>query len=143
MTTLTELRADFTNTVNRYGQPVCLKFYNQSGAVASYDDDKVLTQSGTTIWTSGLMQSLNSRFGSADAQLVQEGRIKFDDSKVYIPGDVYTTGGVPLKIGIGSPTPTWYVCLPEGVNVSPLIDGGAVYKKLYVRYLNSGSLSGE
>lgn len=141
--TYSELQADASGFINTYGQPVVLKFYTPSGATTGYDDDKVLTQSGVSLWTSGLVQPLSSKYGSADAQMVQQGRLLFDDSRLYVPGDTYSTGYLPMKVGVGSPVPSWYVVLPPGVEGSPEVNGEFVYKKMYIRALPAGSLIGE
>lgn len=143
MQTIQELQTLLQKTLNTYGQPVCLKFYTQSGASASYDDDRVLTQSGSTLWCSGMVQSLSSKYGSSDNQLVAQGRILFDDMKLFINGSVYTNGTQPMKIGVGSPTPQWFKSLPEGVDVGVKISNDQVYKKIYIRNLTNGSLAGE
>ena len=139
-----ELRDDLQRLFDSdYGQDVCLKFYSVSGATSGYDDGKVLVQSGNTLWCRGMKQPISSKFGSTDAQLVQQGRILFDDSKLYVNGSVYTNGTQPIKVGIGSPSPVWFRTLPEGVDTSPDVGGETVYKKFYLRYLQNGSLAGE
>jgi hypothetical protein len=90
-----------------------------------------------------MVQSLSSANGSSDSQLVQQGRLLFDDSKLFVNGSAYTNGTQPMKIGVGSPSPAWYASLPEGVDGGPLVDGAPVYKKIYMRYLVNGSLAGE
>jgi hypothetical protein len=136
------MRTEVQNVLN-YGTPVCIKYFNVSGGSAVYDDNKVLTQSGTDFWTTGFNQELSSRKGSNEAQLVEEGRLLFNDSRLYLIGTVPTSG--IMRVGIGSPTPQQFQVLFEGVAQSPVFDTTAevAYKLLYVRFLKNGSLMGE
>jgi hypothetical protein len=137
---------DAQNSVNdilTYGTPVRIKFFNASGGSATYDDNKTLTQSGSDVWTTGFKQELNSKKGSFEAQLLEEGRLLFHDSRLYIGGSIPTSG--ILRIGIGSPSREEYQVLMEGVAASPHFDSGGelAYKKLFIRFLKNGSLMGE
>jgi hypothetical protein len=120
---------------------VCrFRYFAESGADAGYDDDVVLTQTGTDYFTSGLVQPIKDRFGSADAILLQQGKILNNDLKLYVLGDVPTSG--TFKVGIGSPTiENEYSRIPDGTEQWDL--DGAVYKKLYLRVLPTGSIDGE
>mgnify|MGYP001580813532 FL=1 len=63
-----------------------------------------------------------------------------DDSKLILPGNFDTSG--TIKIGIGSPPARHY----GNVQIGPLHENfneSAVYKVLYLRYLPTGSLTGE
>jgi len=124
------------------GQAICLRYYAYSNASGlSYDDSGSLVVSGTNLWTIGLKQLISSKYGSSEAQLLLEGKILKDDSKLYINGSIPTSG--TLKIGLGSPVTEWFRVLSEGVDNGPMVNGDAVYKKLFMRFLPTGSLDNE
>lgn len=124
----------------RNGEKVRIKYYTVSGATTGYDDNVALTKSGTDYYTSGLVQPLNNNPFSNDAQLVQQGRLLTDEKKIYLNGQVQTSG--VFKIGIGSPNFQEYAVNDMGVKHHN-INGELVYKKAYIRYLTTGSLLGE
>ena len=81
---------------------------------------------------------------SQDALLLQQGKIKTSDKKIYIAGNIETTN--TMKISIGSPigaTTESYSIIPEGVICYPSDTSNISYKTLYCRFLATGSLSGE
>ncbi len=135
--------SDFQNGVDealKYGQLVLLKYYNTNVLEDYYDDDVILTLSGTNLWTSGVVLPINGTKGSSDAVLLEQGKILMDDKKLYIDGSVDTSG--TIKIGLGSLNSEQYSLLSEGVtkwdvNKTPIL------KKLYIRKLLTGSLMGE
>lgn len=144
MATSDTMRGVLQKTLNKYGEPVLLKFYATTAVSGTdYDDSNTLTQSGTSLWAQAYIQSLASRQNSEDHVLVQQGKILFDDSKIYFNGSIFTNGSLTIKIGVGSPTPTtWYTTLPEGTD-SNQINGVDIYKKFYCRVLPNGSLFGQ
>ena len=126
--------------MNNYGQIVRFKYYTGSGANTGYDDDITLVQSGSLVWTSGLIQPIDQKRGSFDSVLMEQGKIQQNDSKLYIDGTISTSGIV--KIGLGSPVTEEYTILELGVN-NHNIGGQNVYKKVYIRNLSTGSIVGE
>lgn len=136
------LITDFNNTVNQYGLPVVLKFYSASGATAGYDDNYALVQSGASVWCFGIPQTMNTSQRSDEHVMTNMGRVKTEDTVLYIAGSVYTCGSQPMKIGMGSPTSTWFTTMDYGLQ-SWETQGVLVYKKLYCRFLPAGSLPGE
>lgn len=133
-------KSKLNNIFNNYGQLVRIKYYTTSGADASYDDDVVLTQSGSSLWISGMVQPIDQKRGSWDSVLMEQGKVMQNDSKLYIDGSVNTSGLV--KIGLGSPIINEYSILELGVNAHN-IGGQNVYKKIYIRALTNGSFIGE
>jgi len=113
--------------------------YNQV-ADGNYDDDVILAQSGTSLWMSGLVMPIKGKWGSSEALLLEQGKIKTSDKVLYIAGTQLTDG--ILKVGIGSPTIVEHFIVPDGVEIVPPT-GSSVYKKLYCRVLPTGSLAGE
>ena len=135
-----ELQSDF-NEVLKYGDLIRLKYYNVGFVGSYYDDNVTLTQSGTDLWTSGLIQPV----GATDSLLLQQGKILSEDMKVYVGGNIQTSGLGPIKIGLGSTTIMTgqeYSLITTGVtewdvNATPIL------KKLFIRNLPTGSLDGE
>ena len=144
MTVVSELQADINQILN-YGDQIRFKYYNLSfGAGSYYDDDTTLTQSGSDLWTSGLILPIDSRTGGYDALLLQQGKVTIDDKKVYVNGTIQTSGLGPIKIGMtGSPTTKQYEILNQGQVTQWHLNGSPIYKKIYCRFLTTGSFLGE
>ena len=137
----TSLRTE-VEQVLKNGTQLRFRYFNVAypGAGSYYDDDTTLTQSGTDFYTSGLIFPINSKQGSTDALLVEQGLLLDNDSKVYVVGTVETSG--LFKVGIGSPqisTSSQFAVIPEGIH-SYQINGSPVYKLMYLRQLTNGSL---
>jgi len=137
----TELQTEVDGILS-YGERLRLKYYNTSyGAGSYYDDDVTLTQSGSDLWTSGLIFPVKS---TSDGILLQQGKILLDDKKVFIKGSVQTSGLGPIKIGMnGSPPTQEYQVLNQGEMQEWNLGANPIYKKIYVRYLTNGSFIGE
>ena len=137
------LRTD-VQEILKNGNQVRFRYFDFSYGVGSYyDDDGTLSQSGTDFYTSGLIFPLNSKQGSTEALLVEQGNLLSSDSKLYLVGTVETSG--LFKVGIGSPqtsTSPQYAMIPEGIH-SYQINGSSVYKTIYLRQLTNGSLAEE
>jgi len=135
------LRID-VNQILKNGEPVRFRYFNTSfaGGGSYYDDDIVLTQSGTDFWTSGLVFPVNTTRGSTDAFLVEQGRLLSSDLKLFVVGTVETSG--LFKVGIGSPNLQEFAVVEDGVHAYK-VGTGYVYKKLYLRHLPTGGLTGE
>ena len=142
MTILSDFQNDFDSMLE-FGEQIRFKYYDQS-FTGSYDDSVNLTQSGTDYWVSGIVQPITNRQFSSEALLLEQGKILLDDRKVYVAGDVQTSGTSPIKIGMsGSPTTQQYQILGEGQVTQWDMNGSPVYKKMYVRFLPNGSFFGE
>jgi len=140
MITSSHVKSKLNTVINSYGQIIRLKYYLVSGADSGYDDDVGLAQSGNSVWTSGLIQPIDQKRGSYDSILMEQGKVLQNDSKIYLNGEVNTSG--TIKIGIGSPVTREYSILDIGINAHG-INGENSYKKIYVRVLTNGSLIGE
>lgn len=144
--TVSELQKEVSQVL-KYGEQIRFKYYNvSSGDEDYYDDSVTLTQSGTDFWCSGLVQPIDKRNvpGGYDGLLLEQGKVVVDDKKIYILGNVQTSGLGPIKIGMtGSPPTREYEILQDGQAIHWNINGSPVYKKVYVRYLNNGSFIGE
>ena len=142
MTFASELVSDIDSALS-YGEKVRFKYYNQT-SMGEYSDDVVYTQSGNDYWCSGLICPIDSRTGGYDTLLLQQGKILMNDKKIYVRGDIQTSGLGKIKIGTtGSPTTREYEILNEGQVTGWEVNGSVVYKKIYVRYLTNGSFVGE
>jgi hypothetical protein len=133
---------DFVNGVLealKYGQQIRMRYFNEFN-INEYDDDVKLTQSGTDYWTSGVVLPISQGRGSDDAILLQQGNLLTNDTKLYIQGDVNTSG--VLRVGLGSPITGEYSILSDGV-IKYTVNQVDVLKKVYLRVLLTGSLMGE
>ena len=142
---------DFQNGVNEalsFGQQIRIRYFNVGfGAGSYYDDDVQLTISGGDYWTSGVILPITSPQGRSEAVLVEQGQLLTNDTKLYVEGSLNTSGALRIGIGsngTGSPVPITgeYEILSQGVtkwdvNATPIL------KKLYIRKLLTGSLTGE
>ena len=128
-----------------YGEQVRFKYYNQTilGGGSYYDDAVTLTQSGTDFWTSGLIQPLDTSRGRNESLLLQQGKILYDDKKLYVNGSVQTSGLGLIKVGTGSPVTNEYQILNEGQVVYWTLNSKPIYKKCFIRILTNGSFVGE
>lgn len=137
-----EIKTSF-NEILAYGEQVQFKYYSQT-VLGGYDDDINLVQSGADFWVSGIVQPISNKQFSSDALLLQQGKILLDDKKLYVNGEVQTSGLGPIKIGMnGSPTTQQYQILEDGQVTEWSVNGDAVYKKIFVRFLPTGSFIGE
>jgi len=134
-----DVSADVTEIL-RNGDQCRFRHFTGSVANTGFDDDQVLSKSGNDIYTSGVNLPINTKEGSADAILLEQGKIKQTDMKLYVEGTIETSP--IMKIGLGSPVGEEYSLIPNGVSSLPPY-GTPAYKKLFLRYLPSGSLSGE
>ncbi|RLG00040.1 MAG: hypothetical protein DRN49_03535 [Thaumarchaeota archaeon] len=141
MVNVNALRNDIDNIIKEGGDQIRIRYFNISGASSAYDDDVVLTKSGNDVWTSGLIQPIDSQRGSNEAVLVEQGKLLNDDLKLYINGSINTSGA--FKIGLGSPIREEYGLATEGGVTAWRVENDIVYKKIYLRRLATGSLMGE
>ena len=142
MTTVSVLNDAFDELLG-YGEQIRFKYYNQI-ETGDYDDDTTLLQSGNDYWVSGVVQPISPNQYSSDSLLLEQGKILRDDKKVYVAGDVQTSGLAPIKIGLnGSPPTQEYKILEEGQVTEWGVNGSPIYKKVYLKFLTNGSFVGE
>ena len=122
-----------------YGDQVRFKYYNLFSSDNDYDDAVTYTQSGADFWTSGLSQPIDNHPNGVDAVLLEQGKIKLDDRKLYVNDVVQTSGLAPIKIGIGSPVINEYEILNQGQTIEWSANGEPIYKKIYCKFLTAGS----
>lgn len=139
----TDAGSEFNKTVTNFGEKVRLRTYLQSFSGAAYDDPFVTT-SGNDLWFYGMIQPLDVNTGGEDYKYLQAGVIRFNDSRLFVPGSVTLDEKNKYKLFIGgSPSVTTpYEIVPNGV-IPWNVSGTEVYKKVYVRILNGGSFVNE
>ena len=107
----------------------------------SYDEIDTLTQSGNDIWFSGISFPINPR-SPTEATWMEQGKVKNDDLKFYINGNVVQASG-NFKIQIGSPTGENYEIIHDLGVQTQKIGNNPVYHKMFLTKLDLGSLQGE
>jgi hypothetical protein len=147
MTILNKLSGGFDKAVEKAGKPIRIRYFSlEPGSV--WDDEVTLTEvTGSEIWTSGVVMPLSNRYASEDVNLLEQGKLRNQDQKIYVNGSLDFTGvgsNFKVKIGMnGSPTQTDnYTMVPIG-GVPFEAEGTQIYKKAYIRRLTNGSFIGE
>lgn len=136
------LQAGLNKIIRDAGTPISVKYFGTTiGSV--WDDDVSLTQTGATIWTSGVIFPLDNTQGSFDSVLVEQGKLTNQDSKLFVVGSLSLTGSESIvKIGIGSPAAEEYTTIPEGA-IAPQVEATLIYRKAFISRVPLGSLLGE
>ena len=63
-----------------------IRYYTETiGSV--WDDERTITGS-TSLYLSGIMEKIDATRGSEDEVLLEQGRIRYDDSKIFIAGSI-------------------------------------------------------
>lgn len=136
----TQLRENVRQIIQQGGKQVRFVYFNVQDNISEYDDSVDLMQSGNDLWTSGLVFPIKGTYGSTEATLLEQGKLLSNDTKLFILGDVNTSG--TFRVGIGSPIISEYALIEDFVNAYEA-GGDIVYKKLFLRRLPTGSLIGE
>jgi len=135
----------FNNLIREGGRQFAVKYYlSTTGSI--YDEAITLTQSGNTVWTSGILQCPDPN-NAEDNLLLEQGKIAMNDLRIYLHGSLWlsqpTTGSVlQTKVGSGSPVESWFSLIPIGAQ-SEDVSNQAIYKRAFIRRLTNGSLIGE
>lgn len=142
MTTANRLGAGFQKMIDRAGRPILVRYFETTiGSV--YDDDTTLSQSGNDLWTSGVILPIDSREGSFDSVLVEQGKLINNDSRLFVHGSLSMTGSeLKVSVQIGSPTGDRFSIIPDGT-IAAEVGGVQIYRKVFLRKLTLGSLIGE
>ncbi len=146
MTLSSKLSAGFSKAVEKAGKPIRIRYFSlEPGSV--WDDEVTMTEvTGSEIWTSGVVSPLSNRYGSEDVVLIEQGKLRNQDQKLYVNGSLDFTGigsNFKCKIGMnGSPTQTDnYTMVQAGIPYEA--QGTQIYKKVWIRRLTNGSFIGE
>lgn len=126
------------HAITMAGRPLRIRYYTESiGSV--WDDERTLAQSGNDLYISGIIESINATRGSSDEILLEEGRIRFGDQKIFVNGSIQTTSGARVFTIAISGADIVYREITPGVNM-PQYFGTDIYKQIYIRELQTGSL---
>lgn len=143
----TKVMSDFAKVMTQTGMPISVKYYTRTYSGSDYDDVATDAQSGTTVWTSGIVQPITFRGVDNSQQnvLLQQGLIKFSDKTLYVKSGLSLgeDSVTKVEIGIGSPNRDVYSILPEGVLVPFELNGEWVYQKAFIRRLTTGTIQDE
>lgn len=133
------LRDSFNTMLDEMGNQIRMRYFTKTfpGGGSYYDDEITISRSGSDVWTSGLVQPLNQRTTSDEAQYVEQGILLMNDIKCYVDGLEDTSG--LFIVGIGSPPAEEYRAI-EALQSQQQIQGSDIYKKLFLRVLTTGSL---
>jgi hypothetical protein len=133
----TKLVSAFNRMVELGGTKLRIRYYDPIYD-DTYDEATELMQSGTDLWISGVVLPVNTRQGSHDSNLLQQGKIVDSDKKIYVNGSIAFTGSIQLvDVQIGSPGDL-FTSIPDG-GIQWEAEGIPVYKQQFVRKL-TGSL---
>ena len=125
-------------SIDLAGTPIRIRYYTNVYDDV-YDEAVDLLQSGTSLWTSGLVMPIRSREGSTESLLLSQGKLIDSDKKMYVTGSlVFTGSSLVVDIQLGSPTGDLYTTIPDGGELWEA-EGLPIYKKLFIRRL-TGSL---
>ena len=137
MTVADKLSLGFASILSKAGTQISVRYYDVVYDTV-YDEQTSLVLSGT-LWTSGVNMPINSRRGSEDSVLLEQGNVQSKDRKLYVNGSLDMTGpDQVIKVQIGSPTGDIYTTIPLGGIVYE-VTGTDIYKRQYLTLLNTGS----
>jgi hypothetical protein len=131
--------AAFAKAQSDWGRPIKIRYFSQTiGSV--WDDQVVLSESGTGIWTTGVLLPV-SPTSSSDSLLMEQGKLMDSDQRLYVNGSLLLTGSIyQVQVQIGSPSGEQYSIIEPGF-MAYETQGVQIYKKAYIRRLPIGSLS--
>lgn len=142
MSTADRLSGGFDSLMDKAGKPITIKYFSHvTGSV--WDDETTLTEiAGSQLATSGIVMPISNKFGSEDVNLLEQGKLRAQDQKLYVNGSLDFTGvgsNLSVKIVMGTDS---YTLVPLG-GIPYEVENTPIYKKSYIRLLNNGSLLGE
>lgn len=143
MVSYQDIQYEFQNIANEIGTNIRIRYYALTFSGTEYDSTGYLSQVGSDVYTSGIIQPVGGKYSSEDWKFLEQGRILINDSKLYINGSVNITPvSGTVKIGIGSPVTKEMYITDAGVNAWN-INNVIAYQRAYVRCLNNGSFANE
>ncbi len=127
----------FNRITELAGTQLRIRYYNPVYD-DTYDEETELVLD-SEIWVSGIVLPVNSREGSSDSVLLQQGKVIDSDKKIYVNGSVAFAGSTQLvDVQLGSPNGNLYTTIPDG-GIMWETNGTPVYKQQFIRRL-TGSL---
>lgn len=145
-----QLAGAWQKIIVRAGTPLMIQYFTTNiGSV--YDDDVSLTQSGTNLWTSGIVLPLARGPGNVDGMLLEQGKLLEGDLKLYLHGSLILGGSeMMMNITVGSPPSAdnrYSLSMPLSKRFGPYsysVQNTPIYKQMYIRRIyGTGSLFGE
>lgn len=133
----TEILTLGINSIFKEGNNVLVKLINYSFTNSDYDDVLTQTLTGST-WISGIEFPIRGKQGSEEAMLMEQGKLLTKDKILFLNGSQQLNSS-GLLIGIGSPTPSYYTIINDGVRTWSLA-GSIMYNKLFLRHTIPGSI---
>ena len=125
------------------GNLLRVRYYTETiqggGSVWDNTNASSFAKSGTDLYVSGLILKMDSTNGSEDQILLEQGRIKYDDTKIFVNGSVQTTSGARVVTFTISGADRVYREITPGV-IMPQYFATDIYKKFYGRLVPGGSL---
>lgn len=123
--------------MHNHGRTLQLRYYtNTVGSI--WDDENTWSQSGNSIYFSGLAQEITGQRG-AELTLLEQGKLENTDLIFYVAGSLQTTSGLRVfTMTISGADNVFREVLP-GIN-NPQVLGNDVYLKIYGRSIPTGSL---
>lgn len=140
MTFQSKLSSGFVRLLTQAGNQIKVEYYDTVfDDVYDEEMDKDSFVLSGTVWTSGIVLPINTRRGSEDAVLVEQGKLQEKDKKLYTNGSLGFVGiDQVIKVTIGSPTGDVFSSIPLG-GIKYDTMGIDVYKRQYLRHLPTGS----
>lgn len=124
------------NVIKRAGTQIRVRYYDIVFDDV-YDEATELTQSGTDLWTSGVVLPIAD--SSTDSLQMPQGKLIDSDMRLYVNGSLQFAGSLQnVDIQVGSPTGDLFTTIPDG-GIRYETEGVAVYRKQFIRRL-TGSL---
>ncbi len=138
MGTNAKLVSALNRTLDLAGTPIRIRYYSPVYDDV-YDEATELIQSGTDLWTSGVVFPIKSVEGSNESVLMSQGKLIDSDKKLYVNGSlIFTSTNLLVDVQLGSPTGNLYSTIPDG-GIMYETESTPVYKVQYIRRL-TGSL---
>lgn len=139
-----QLSAAMTSLIRKSGQPIEIRYYSQTiGSV--WDDEVTLSQSGTSLWASGIVLPVTGKQGTAEAILMEQGKLIDGDKRLYVDGTIGFIGSefqVKIQLGSISEPTEFYTTIPIGL-YSPGVSNQRIYGRQYIRRMTGSLLIGE
>ena len=139
MTLVDNFAAGFDRIVQLAGLPVRVQYFQVTLGSVWDNDNSTLVKSGNDLWISGVVRNLDTREGSEDSVLLEQGKLQNKDKRFYINGSIDFTGiDNTVKIQLGSPTGEIYSTITDG-GIAQQVGADLIYRKEYIRLLQTGS----
>lgn len=135
----TNLSQGMDRIIRNAGMPIRIQYFEQTIGSVWDDDISSWGQSGTDLWTSGVIYPIRAREGSDESVLMQQGKLIDGDKTLWANGSLILTGSsLSTTIMVGSPGDLYTTIEDGGQHWQ--VEGKPVYLKQWIRRLTNGSL---